>query len=707
MVQDQRITRVQFLAILLAVGVLVGVARLQVCDAPLIAEERLAATGPAARVAGGTVPAAMYLPGAFLPETVERRPECVRWVAVGLSTLGATALFLAARRLYGPGAACAALALWCFSPLVTGEAGLYLPETLTAAFFLVALYAGAVFAGRPEGLHALAFGLALGLLLCSGFAPALSLAIFLVLAVALASPRNRARLWLLVSVAVAAGFLCAMCQLPEGTASGGLRRYGSELVARGAPVYFLGRYCDVEPLHYCPVLFVSKCPIPLLLLVLFGLVAARRRRSEWLLLAAPLAVAAGAVAGANSPSPAGLLPLMASAVLLAASPFGALRERWTAGWSGRLWRAGFPAVLGWSVVELALTIPDPIAYCSPLSLHAKEPYKLFLRREIVPLYSERILKELDDRRSDVRVLFAKRTEGSFESGGVRANEVGWIAPRRGREVVREFLLTERVTDLTGCGGVGSPALAYFATGQLGIDVASLVGRSDSERIYFDWLIEHFRPTGSIGGAFFFFEVPEGALKAVIEQADSFEYKAAEAYRLLKLGRLEDAVRLGQEAAGIRPAVRRIHDILYDAFTEMGQHERAGEQLAICHKLQPDDVQTARLLAEFYRSRGKDREALNALATCVTYNPPAVEIQLLLFEYASRPHLRRAAAMMAAERWTDALALLLAGEAGGTSLEWVRELDLALVLRKLGKESESRRHRERALQLNPPLRSPAD
>ena len=39
---------------------------------------------------------------------------------------------------------------------------------------------------------------------------------------------------------------------------------------------------------------------------------------------------------------------------------------------------------------------------------------------------------------------------------------------------------------------------------------------------------------------------------------------------------------------------------------------------------------------------------------------------------------------------------------GPGLEWVRELDLAIVLARLGREAESRSHREKAVKLNPLL-----
>ena len=86
-----------------------------------------------------------------------------RWFCVPLSVIGGLVVFVWGRALYGDLAGLLSLALWSFSPNVLGNASMITPDAPAASLGVLAVYLFWRWLQQPSWLHAIASGLALGL----------------------------------------------------------------------------------------------------------------------------------------------------------------------------------------------------------------------------------------------------------------------------------------------------------------------------------------------------------------------------------------------------------------------------------------------------------------------------------------------------------------------------------------------------------------
>jgi hypothetical protein len=86
-----------------------------------------------------------------------------RWTCIPFSLLGAYVCWRWAGELFGPSAGLLALILWCFDPMILGNAQMITPDTGAAALGVTAHYAFRRWLKRPDGRAVFLAGLLLGL----------------------------------------------------------------------------------------------------------------------------------------------------------------------------------------------------------------------------------------------------------------------------------------------------------------------------------------------------------------------------------------------------------------------------------------------------------------------------------------------------------------------------------------------------------------
>jgi hypothetical protein len=292
-----------------------------------------------------------------------------------LSVAAAVAVFLAARRFGGDGAALLALALYALDPLVIGHAGLATTDVGGAALYFLASLAfpGAVL--RGGALRTAGAGVVLGLALAAKFTNVLLLGVLAAVAALAAWKRVRvrgARAWFPVAErtarVVAAGLVVLVASYgPAGPAVylEGWRILGDHF-AMGHQTFAFGRYSESGWWWYFPAAWAVKTPIPILVASASGaalvIAQGRRRPMRALILLLPPALALGSAM--NASLNIGVRHLLSMTPFLAVAGGLAGAWAWRRGLAGRL-----PTIVLalWLAAGTSAVHPDEMAYANEVS----------------------------------------------------------------------------------------------------------------------------------------------------------------------------------------------------------------------------------------------------------------------------------------------------------------------------------------------------
>jgi len=311
-----------------------------------------------------------------------------RGVTAGLALLLSAAVYLLTRRLFGEGAALAALALWVFYPDGLAQGGIVSPDLPSALMIFISAVAALLWLGRPSWRSGLAGAIATGLALLTKHTALLLIPFWGILGlVAVVRWKSRARtaalgvllfLGILVLTLWAGYFFHAQ---PEVGAQFGLPslplpaayvagfRISKDLIAHRL-CYFLGGPHPGHPLGFFPLSLLLKTPAPLLILFfLFPFLTPIRK--VW-----PLAVFPGLlfISALASPFPFG------HRYLLAMFPFMAVAAgAGAAKLMDKVWDRVFLAVLMvWLAAGTLLQHPNHLAYFNEFAGAKNGVYRYFV-----------------------------------------------------------------------------------------------------------------------------------------------------------------------------------------------------------------------------------------------------------------------------------------------------------------------------------------
>jgi len=315
--------------------------------------------------------------------TYVRNLALARLGALPFFVLTALVVWLWTRRLFGEGAALAAVALLTTLPPVLAHAGFATTDMALTAALTLALYQGVRWLDDRGTARSLAAGAAAGLAVSAKFSAGLFLPVGVaaILAVRALLKRDDAALrpapaplalWRPAGIAASACLLVIWAAyrfsvgpigaltVPAPEFFDGLRRLAAH-EGTGHDAYILGQTGSGGWWYFFPVTFAVKTPIPFLLLAAAGLWLTGRR--AWLTRdfrpAAP-ALAAVALFAAAIPSNLniGLRHILPAYPLLAVGAGYALALFWNAPVKRHAWRAAAALVFGWQAVSTTLAHPD-------------------------------------------------------------------------------------------------------------------------------------------------------------------------------------------------------------------------------------------------------------------------------------------------------------------------------------------------------------
>jgi hypothetical protein len=259
------------------------------------------------------------------PDQALRAVWLGRLANVALALLLGAGIFRWSGRLFGQGAGLLALALYALDPGIVANAALATNDLGVAAMLFAATWAWWKWLERPSRWRLLAAGLAAGAACASKSSGLIVGPVSLVLALLnrpaggwdIAIVRRR-----LVGL-IANGVICclAIWAIYAFTTANGVPApayvegigFQSHRLAESLPVYALGRVRPDSVWFYYPLSFVLKTPLPILVLVGAGLVAAIRRAGTgrvWPLLTPPLLFGGMALASALQQGHRVLLPML-------------------------------------------------------------------------------------------------------------------------------------------------------------------------------------------------------------------------------------------------------------------------------------------------------------------------------------------------------------------------------------------------------------
>ena len=311
-----------------------------------------------------------------------------RGVTALLALLLSAAVYLLARRLFGEGAALAALALWVFYPDGLAQGGIVSPDMPSALLIFVSAAAALRWLEKPAWGPGLAAASATGMALLTKHTALLLLPYFGILgivAVVRWKPRVRAValgvllfLGVLVLTLWAGYFFHAQ---PEVGAQLGLPslplpaayvagfKISKDLIAHRL-CYYLGGPHPGHPLGFFPLSILLKSPAPLLILFCLSLLLVPMRK-VW-----PFAGFAGLlfISALASPFPFGhryLLPMVPFMAVAAGAGAARLMEK--------IWDRAFLAVLlVWVAAGTLLQHPNHLAYFNEFAGAKDGVYRYFV-----------------------------------------------------------------------------------------------------------------------------------------------------------------------------------------------------------------------------------------------------------------------------------------------------------------------------------------
>ena len=327
-----------------------------------------------------------------------------RMACMLFTLLTALLIYLAAKRMFGPLAALAALLLFVFDPNVLAHGTLVSTDLGSACFLFASVYAFYLYCSKASPIRFVAAGLAVGLALVSKFTGVL-IAPMLLLLVAAEALRTRSAVvfgkrlaaclgmlacgWLIVwcfygfrTAAAPAGLELSpalkpyIASLPDPRNAAELAFAARYHLLPDAYIlglantkkteweytsYFFGKVYRHGPSQYFPAAFLIKSTLPLLILLLalpwLWLRPICRSARELCFLLIPVAVYFAVVTGSHFDIGARhLLPIYPFLyVLVSAGAAEALRRK-------GVWAAGAGALLAWQIVTCVRSAPAYMAY---------------------------------------------------------------------------------------------------------------------------------------------------------------------------------------------------------------------------------------------------------------------------------------------------------------------------------------------------------
>jgi hypothetical protein len=297
------------------------------------------------------------------------------------------AVWAGMRRAFDGETALAAVFLLTTLPAVLAHAGLATTDLALAATLTAAMLAFGLLVARPSLREGLLFGVALAAAVLAKFSAVPFLPAALAGAAILLSIRARARLteaiarWRQLGVPFAAAVSLGLVlvwagyrfswgtsealgiPMPAPEVADGIAQVAAHN-AQGHGSWLLGRYRETGFWFYYPVALLFKLPIPFLVLAIWGVVTAWRRRHAGAL--AAVGAAAGIVAFAMTGNiNIGIRHVLPAVVLLTvpAAFAGVVAMRSANPWLGR----GAIALLVWMALTGAAAHPDYLPYFNALA----------------------------------------------------------------------------------------------------------------------------------------------------------------------------------------------------------------------------------------------------------------------------------------------------------------------------------------------------